>query len=653
MPSTATAMQPGATSRGDSHSLSSRQRRNTVLCLILVLLTLAFYNSVAHNGFTNLDDENYIVHNPHVRAGLTWETVKWAFTTYDAANWHPLTWLSHALDCQLFGVNPVGHHYVTVLLHAANVILLFLLLEGATGLAWPALMVAALFALHPVNVESVAWAAERKNVLSMLFFLLALYAYGSYARRVSLKRYAVVAVFFALGLMAKPEVITFPFVLLLWDYWPLRRMFGGAVPSPTASPVSGSQFSVLREGRTGEASVSAGNGAPRSFFYLFLEKVPLLLLSAGSAVITLVAQRAGHAMRVASNQVRFGNAVVAYVSYVGKAFWPARLAAVYPHPEGSLPTWQVAGSAVALLLVTGLVLYARNRRYLAVGWFWFLGTLVPVIGVIQVGVQAMADRYAYIPYIGLFICVVWGLTEFAGERKIDPAWFALPAVATLITFGILTRHQIAYWHDSETIWRHTLSVTKNNYMAHDGLARTLAKEGRAEEAMVQFDAAENIAMYSAPALIEIGVYAQTHGRVQDAIKQYQQSVEASTNPKLRAVGLSYLGLAFTETGDFSRAGTNYKQALQQDPDNPSALVGSGLLAERDGDFNFAAAQISHAMSVAPTDVGYVLLEQALRRSGRSAEADDALAKVQRISTNISQARRSADQVLASAGLLAN
>jgi protein O-mannosyl-transferase len=268
-------------------------------------------------------------------------------------------------------------------------------------------------------------------------------------------------------------------------------------------------------------------------------------------------------------------------------------------------------------------------------------------------VQAMADRYAYIPYIGLFICVVWGLTEFASERKIDLLWFAVPAVATLITLGLLTQHQIAYWHDSETIWRHTLSVTTNNYMAHDGLARTLAKEGRAQEAMAQFNAAENLAVYSAPALIEIGVYAQTHGRVQDAIKQYQQSVAVSMDPKLRAVALSYIGLAFTESGDFGRAGANYKQALQQDPDNPSALVGSALLAERDGDFNFAAAQISHAMTVQPTDVGYVLLGQALRRAGRLTEADDALAKAQRISPNISRARLAASQVLESAGLSMN
>jgi protein O-mannosyl-transferase len=647
MPSSATAAarQPKVISRVPAQSLGSQEKRSTVLCLLLVLLTLAFYNPIVHNGFTNLDDENYIVHNPHVRAGLTWDTVKWAFTTFDAANWHPLTWLSHALDCQLFNLNPVGHHYVTVLLQAVNAILLFLLLQSATGLAWPSLVVAALFALHPVNVESVAWAAERKNVLSMLFFLLTLHAYGWYVRRASVKRYAVVAGLFALGLMAKPQIITLPFVLLLWDYWPLRRMFGDSVLS--------SQFSVLKGRSTEEGAVAAGGVVPRSFSYLFLEKVPLLLLSAGSAVVTLLAQRAGHAVRVASDQVRFGNAVVAYVRYLGKAFWPARLAAVYPHPEGSLPAWEIAGSAAVLLLVTGLVLRWRERRYLAVGWFWFLGTMVPMIGIVQVGVQAMADRYAYLPYIGLFVGVVWGLTEIARERKISAVWWAAPAVLVLLTLGMLSRRQLAYWHDSETLWRHTLSVTEHNFMAHDGLARTLARQGRAQEALAEFNAAEKVAVYSASALIDIGIYAQTNGRLQDAIGQYQQSVEASTDAKSRAVALSYLGLAFTQMGDASRARTSYANALQQNPDNTTALVGSGLLAEREGDFALAATQISHAMKVEPSDVGYLLLGQALRRAGRSAEADNALVLAQRISRNFAQAQQSAAQVLYSAGIQEN
>jgi tetratricopeptide (TPR) repeat protein len=596
----------------------------------LLLLTLAFYNPVVHNGFTNLDDEIYIVHNPHVLAGLTWETVKWAFTAFDAANWHPLTWLSHALDCQLFGLNPVGHHYVTVLLHATNALLLFLLLESATGLTWPSFMVAALFALHPVNVESVAWAAERKNVLSMLFFLLTLLAYGWYVRRGGAKRYAAVAVLFALGLMAKPEVITLPFVLLLWDNWPLQRMF-----------------------RQNIGENVAGIVVPRSFTYLFVEKIPLFLLSAASAIITLLAQRAGHAVRVASDRVRLGNAAVAYVRYLGKAFWPARLAAVYPHPEGSLPAWQIVGSIALLLAITVLVLYRGDRRYLAVGWFWFLGTLVPVIGLVQVGVQAMADRYAYIPYIGLFVFAVWGLAEIAQERKITQAWLAMPAILILLTLGVATRRQIAYWHDSESLWRHTLNVTEHNYMAHDGLARTLAREGRTDEALAEFNSAESIAVYLPSALLDIGLYAQSNGRAKDALGQFQQALDASKDAKSRTLALNYLAAAFTQIGDFSRAKASYNNALQQDPENTSALIGSALLAERDGDLQFAIAQISLAMKIEPTDVGYLLLAQALRRNVRPLEANDAMAKAQRISPNVAHAQQSAAQILTSFGIQTN
>jgi protein O-mannosyl-transferase len=637
---TASAMQPATVSRPPARLFISREKRSTVLCLLLVLMTLVFYNSVAHNGFTNLDDDGYITENTHVRAGLTWDTVKWAFTSRDAANWHPLTWLSHALDCQLFKLNPVGHHYVNVLLHAVNALLLFLLLESATGLTWPSFMVAALFALHPVNVESVAWAAERKNVLSMLFFLLTLHAYRWYVRRGGVKRYSAVAALFALGLMAKPEIITLPFVLLLWDYWPLRRMGGGASV--------GSQLSDAGE-RPAEEIRAASAPVPRSFSFLLLEKVPLLLLSAGSAAITLLAQSAGNAVRTASARVRFGNAIVAYVRYLGKAIWPTRLAALYPHLGRFLPTWEIVASAVVLLLLTALVLRWRKRRYLVVGWFWFLGTLVPVIGLVQVGVQAMADRYAYLSFIGLFICVVWGVAGLARERKIQPVRLAVPAVVILLTLGMLSRRQVGYWHDSETLWGHTLSVTGRNYTAHDALARALAKEGRVEDAIVEHNAAEDLHAYSPDEMVEVGIYEQTHGHVREAIAQYARALDAEDS-KTRAVALSWLGSAFTQFGDLGRAKLSYTYALRENPENVAALVGSGLLAERDGDFAVAVERISHAMKVEPTDVGYLLLEQALRRAGRSPEADEAGAQAQRISHDFAKAQQAATQVLVSAGI---
>jgi protein O-mannosyl-transferase len=645
---TATAVDPGVASRPPARLFISRDKRSTVLCLLLALATLAVYNPVAHNWFTNLDDDFYVTHNPHVIAGLTWSTVKWAFTSYDAANWHPLTWLSHALDCQLFGLNPVGHHYVTVLLHAINAALLFLLLESATGLTCSSLMVAALFALHPINVESVAWVAERKNVLSMVFFLLAMLAYGWYVRRGGVRRYAVIAGLFALGLMAKPEIITLPFVLLLWDYWPLHRMGGESVLS--------SQFADIREKSSWNASATAAP-VPRSFLFLFLEKIPLLLLAAGSGVITVLAQRSGDALRTLNGEfsirARLGNVVVSYVRYLGKAFWPQRLAALYPYRGDTLPTWEILVSAALLLFLTALVLRWRNRRYLLVGWFWLLGTLVPVIGIIQVGVQAMADRYAYLSYIGLFVCVVWGIAEIARMRKIPAAWLAVPAVLVLAILGALSRRQIAYWHDSEALWRHAINVTKDNYRAHDGLARALGKEGRSEDAIAEFKVAQNLSDYNASAVLDLGVYEQLHGHLREAIEDYRRSVSASPDSKSRAVALSCLGLGYLQSGDLDRAGLSYAEALRQNPDNSAALVGSGLLAERNGDFAVALDRLSHVVDVDPTDEHYLLYGQALRRTGRVTEADDALAHAQKISGDFAHAQQSAAEVLAAAGLKAD
>ena len=640
---TAPAVEPAAIGRPSAHWLASPEKRSAVLCLLLVTVTLAFYNPIGHNGFTNLDDDIYILDNAHVRAGLTWDTVKWAFTSYDAANWHPLTWLSHALDCELFKLNPAGPHYVNVVLHAWSAGLLFLLLESATGLIWPSLMVAALFALHPVNVESVAWAAERKNVLSMLFFLLTLHAYQWYVRRGGgVKRYAVVAALFALGLMAKSEIITLPFVLLLWDYWPLRRLGG-------RSAGLGSQFSVLSEGPAEERSIT-GAGVPRPFSFLFLEKAPLLLLSAVSGVLTLLAQRAGHAVRTLPAGERWGNALVAYVRYLGKAFWPARLAVLYPHPGDSLPAWETIGAAAVLFAITVLVFRGRERRYLVTGWLWFLGTLAPVIGIVSVGEQAMADRYAYLPYIGLFVCVVWGVAEIARARRIPAVWLVAPAVVILAILGVLSRRQLAYWHDSETLWRHTLAVTDRNYMAHGGLARALAKEGRTEAAIAEFNAAESLHSYSFEDMVVLGVYEQTHGQAQAAISQYGRALGAAQDSNSRAVALSCLGSAYMQMGDFNHSKISYADALRQNPDTVAALMGSGLLAERDGDFALAVARISHAMEVEPSDVSYLLLGQVLRRAGRLAEADDAVAHARRISRDFAEAQRSAAQVLAAAGV---
>ena len=640
---TATAMQSTRVSRPPAGLFVSGEKRSAVLCLALVLLTLAFYNSVVRNGFTRFDDDDYIVRNVHVRAGLTWETVKWSFTSYDAANWHPLTWLSHALDVQIFKLNPAGHHYVTVLLHAVNALLLFLLLEGATGLTWPSFMVAGLFALHPVNVESVAWASERKNVLSMLFFLLALQAYGWYVRRGGVKRYAVVAALFGLGLMAKSEIITLPFVMLLWDYWPLRRM-GGNTHIPDQ-----------RRDDLGSGDVPAAQPL-RSFSFLVFEKAPLFVLAACSGVITMLAQRSGNAMRTLeqySMRARLGNAVVAYVRYLGKAIWPVRLAAFYPHPGNTLRNWEIVASAAALLLVTAMVVRLRNRRYLLVGWFWFLGTLVPVIGIVQVGEQAMADRYAYLSYVGLFVGTVWGVTELARAKRIAAGWIAVPAVLVLLSLGVVTRRQVAVWYDSEALWRHALSTTERNYFAHSQLGFALAEKGQSEAAIAEFDAAESLKNYMVLDLVAVAAYKRSHGHVQASIAEYDRALAASPDSKTRALVLSRLSSAYMQMGDFSHAKLSCADALRENPNNGSALVDSALLAEHEGDFLSAIAQISRAMQVSPTDVGYVLLAHAFHRAGQSGEAFDAMAHARRISPNFAQAEQDASAVLSSAGISAD
>jgi tetratricopeptide (TPR) repeat protein len=590
-----------------------------VLCLLLVAATLAVYNPVNRNAFVNFDDDHYITGNPHVLAGLSWETVKWAFTNYYEANWHPLTWISHALDAQLFGLNPVGHHYVNVVLHALNAVLLFLLLQSATGFTWRSLMVAALFALHPVNVESVAWASERKNVLSMMFLLLALHAYGWYARRPGTGRYALVAAMFACGLMSKPQVITLPFLLLLWDYWPLRRYSSGA-----RQPARG-----------------AG---------LLLEKLPLFLLSLASAVVTMQAQKAGgaiHSAIIYPLYLRLENAIVSYSRYLGKAFWPTELSPLYPHPLDLLKFWQVIASAVFLLLATTLVIRNRRHGYLVTGWLWFLGALVPMIGLVQVGEQAMADRYAYLPFVGLFAMVCWGVSEWAETKKISMAGLAVSALAVIAALGVLTYRQIGYWRNSETLWSYTLQVTSvRSYKAHFNLAVTYDGEGRYDEAVQQFRQAIDPRDDDPRIHLGLGIYDQRHGHIQEAIEEFQTALRLSSDEAMSADALSNLGSAYRQVRDYVRAKESLAAALRLDPNKAAASVGMGLLAQKSGDFEQAILEYSHAMSVEPTAVGYVLLGRAEQQAGHSTEAKAALEKARGLTSDLDQAQQTATELLA-------
>jgi protein O-mannosyl-transferase len=629
--SAAAKVQPVKTTADSAGLFSSPQRRTVVLCLVLVAATLAVYNPVNRNAFVNFDDDHYITGNPHVLAGLNWSTVKWAFTNYYEANWHPLTWLSHALDAQLFGLNPVGHHYTNVVLHGLNAVLLFLLLQSATGFTWRSLMVAALFALHPVNVESVAWASERKNVLSMMFLLLTLQAYGWYARRPAVGRYALLAGLFACGLMSKPQVITLPFLLLLWDYWPLGRL-AGADDTLAAS-----------------ASLRAGREPARTPT-LLLEKLPLFLMALASAVVTMQAQKAGgaiHSPVLYPFSLRLENAMVSYSRYIGKAFWPASLSPLYPHPLDLLRFWQVIASSIFLLVMTALVIRNRRRGYLVTGWFWFLGALVPMIGLVQVGEQAMADRYAYLPFVGLFLMVSWGLAEWAETKKISSAWLAVPALAILVAFGVLTYRQIGYWRNSETLWSYALRVTSvRSYKAHFNLAVTYDAEGRYDEAVEQFRDAIDPRDDDPRIHLGLGIYDQRHGHAQEAIEEFHSVLGLSADAAMRADALTNLGSAYQQLHDYAHAHESFVEALRLDPNKAAALVGMGLLAEKNGDIEQAIAQYSHAMSVEPTAVGYVLLGRALEKNGRPVEARVALDKAKELAGDLDQAQQAADELLA-------
>ncbi len=597
---------------------ASSEKRNLILCLVLVAATLAIYNAVNQNGFVNYDDDIYITTNHHVQNGLRWSTIQWAFTTFDAANWHPLTWISHALDYQLFKLNPAGHHYINVLFHCANVVLLFLLLVDATKRVGPSLIAAAVFAVHPLNVESVAWAAERKNVLSMLFLLLALWAYQRYASKPGIARYAVVFFLFTCGLMTKPQVITFPFLLLLWDYWPLRRLEFRSTPADPASPQT------------------------RSLATLVVEKVPLLALSVASAVVTLAGQSAGGALRSVIEyplEVRIENAVGAYFDYVGRLLWPLRLAPMYPHPGNSLLAWQISVAAFFVFAVTVLVLRFRQKRYLAVGWLWYLGALVPMIGLVQVGQQATADRYMYLPMVGLLLMICWGLADWAEGKRTRVIALACGTTLVLAALGALTYRQVGFWHDSERLWTHAVEVTEGNYVAHVNLGETMLNQERTEEAAVHFRAAVEIRPNDPAAHLNLGTCERRQKHYAPAFEEDQAVLRLTSDKALRTYALVNLGTDYRHLKNYSQAKESYEAALRLNPESARAYVGLGLLAEKSGAFDEAARNYSRAVDLEPSDVGYLLLAQVLQKSGQATAARAALDKAQRVSPDFDRAQK--------------
>jgi tetratricopeptide (TPR) repeat protein len=500
------------------------------------MLSVALYAPTIHHPFTTLDDREYVTENSHVLSGLQWNTIRWSLTE-TWSYWHPLTWISHALDVELFGQIPAGHHFTSVTLHAVNAVLLFFFLASTTGATLRSLTVAALFAIHPTNVENVAWIAERKSVLSTLWFLAALYAYVWYSRQPSWRRYIAVVGFFVLGLASKPMLVTLPFVLLLLDYWPLRRVAQGAWPS----------------GR------------------LIQEKVPLLVLSVADSALAFWAQKGSGAVvsfQTISLDLRLQNALYSYALYVWKILWPTRLAILYPFP-GNMLNWQVAAEAALILVVATVLVIRSRRRYLLTGWFWFLGALVPVIGIIQVGSQGMADRYLYIPAIGLFWMTVWGLAEVA-ERI--AAGFSARLVVTLvplIALSAVTVKQLDYWSSNERLWQHALEVTTNNYIAEDKYGNELVTQGRLDDAYPHFESALRINPSDPLANFNIGARLHLAGQLGPAIAHYEITVGQDTNPILRAQGYENLGTAYRQLGDYSRAAENYRKAILYNPQKTS------------------------------------------------------------------------------------
>jgi hypothetical protein len=520
------------------------------LGLVLMAMTIAVYWPVNHYPFNSLNDGQYIRDNLQVQQ-LNWGVVKWSFTTFYAANWHPLTWLSHALDCQLFSLDPGKHHDSNLLLHALSAALLFWILWRATSSVWRSFMVGALFSLHPINVESVAWIAERKNLLSMFFFLVALGAYRWYVRKPQIGHYVVVATVASFALMSKPQAVTLPFVFLLWDYWPLGRMFG-----------------------TGDSSsepTQQGDIAPRSLSWLVVEKIPLFALCAVTSFLTVKAQQAGGAMDGAlvsySFPVRLQNAVVSYARYLGKAVWPSHLAFFYPHPR-ALYRPQVWQASVLLLLITALVIVNQGRRYLAVGWIWFLGTLVPMIGLVQVGGQAMADRYAYLPFVGLFIAICWCVADWAQGSHHSVLWLSGASIAVLLLLASATHRQLSYWSDDVALWSHTVQVTGNNAAAQNVLGEALQREGRWSDAMLHFRAAADTDPLLASPHYHLGIYEQQRGNMPAAIGQFKKVIEATQTDtglltSLRADTFFRMYSAYNTLGDHANAEECRDRALNE------------------------------------------------------------------------------------------
>jgi protein O-mannosyl-transferase len=574
-----------------------------VVCCFLLAAVLAVYNPISEHEFLNCDDDSYIYMNRHVSEGLSWENVKWSFTSAAAGNWHPLTWLSHQLDAQMYGIHPGmelwkgpeagGHHFTNALLHAAAAIVLFLALRRMTNALWSSAFVAAMFALHPLRVESVAWAAERKDVLSGLFWMLTLLAYSGYASRPTVWRYLAVVGFFALGLMSKSMLVTLPCVLLLLDFWPLRRW----QPERLAG----------ERNRAGDMTAETPSRfARRPLGWLILEKVPLLVMSAVVCVIVAGTQQAGGAMSTIVQSpldVRIANAAISAVAYLGMMIWPVKLAIFYPHPlalasySAERLMLQGIAAAAVLLAITLLVIWnLRRRPYLAVGWFWYLGALVPVIGLVQVGSQARADRYTYLPMIGVSIMLAWGIAELAARSSRVRVAVGIAAAAALGIWLVLTARQVSYWKDSASVFEHAIKVTDNNYFAHSHLGLIYHDHGDEEKSRAEFAEALRIAPSYDAANANLGAYYASHKQYDKAVGCLEAAVRA--NP-FKFPTRANLGSVYTNLGRLDEATAELRQAIKISPSYVQSRLNLAQALCRQGDIPGMLAEWREAIRLAP------------------------------------------------------
>ena len=596
------------------------------LCLIIAILIP--YRQAINLDFVGYDDELYVTENFNVQKGFTVKGIKWAFTTFHAGNWHPVTWLSHMLDCELYGLNPTGHHWTNVQFHIANTLLLFFILQQMTGALWRSALVAALFALHPLHVESVAWIAERKDVLSAFFGLLSIAAYCRYVENPRIINYLLIILLLGLGLMAKPMLVTLPFVFLLLDLWPLQR------------------FKFRQNAYTGAVEFFGFKAILR----LIGEKIPLFALVVVASTLTFIAQQsegAVKALEVLSLKVRVANALVSYVSYVLKAIWPSNLAIFYPHPGNSLPAWQII--VAALLIIVAVFFSMRTLKkypYVAVGLFWYLGTLVPVIGLVQVGNQAMADRYTYIPLIGLFIIISWGAFDFLKKWHYHTTILILSAISIICVLAVCTFLQLGYWQNGITLFKHAIKVTNKNCVAHNNLGVLLSKEEKFDEAVFHYDEVLKIKPNNSRALYNKGCAlrykrdldkaafffkeslkikpdnAETHnelayilfvqGKPDEAILHYRNVLKIkpdSTNAYNNLANVLFL------QGEIDEAVLLYKEALRLDPENVDAHYNIGLFYKRQGKLKKAITHLAKAIKIDPdyakayNEIGVILFQQ--------------------------------------------